>query len=525
MNVSDQTSHADLERSSAQALPPLALGIVGSLVVLKLLLHLVTNVISPYEIHRDAFLYMAMGEHLRLFTMDFPPFIGMLSEFTRATLGDSMFAIRLPIALFSTGLTIIAALTARELGGGRFAQGLAVLCVLASGLFLRTGNLFQPVAIDQFWWTLGLFALVKLARTEEPRWWIIFGLACGLGLLSKFSMLIFGFAATLALLATSNRKALLTRWPWLAAAIAVEIGSPSFIGQIRLGWPLFDQMGSLRSAQLARVSRIEFILEQPLMGLGFIVAVVGIGALAFAPSWRRYRIVGWTALFAFLTLLLLKGKSYYAGPIYPVMYGAGAVVLERIRVPRWGTIARWGTVVLVAGYGLLTLPIGLPILAPPTMERYLAWLAFDRATETNVGAQERLPQDYADMLNWREQVEEVARVYHSLPADERDRAVILASNYGEAGAIDFYGPRYGIPKALALVGTYWFFGPGELPGDVVILHGFNADNVTNYCGSLTEAGYVDHPYAVAEQRDLKVFVCRETSRTLQELWPEMAGNQ
>jgi hypothetical protein len=390
-------------------------------------------------------------------------------------------------------------------------------------LFLRSGNLFQPVAIDQFWWTLGLYALVKLARTEEPRWWIVFGISCGLGLLSKFSMLIFGFAVFLALLATPARRAFATRWPWLAAAIAVVLGSPSFIGQIRLGWPLFDQMGDLRSAQLARVTPLEFIADQPVMGMGFIIAVVGIAALAFAPSWRRYRTVGWTALFAFLTLLVFKGKSYYIGPIYPVMFAAGAVVLERFRVPRWGALARWATVVVVAGWGVITLPLGLPILAPPVMEDYLALLSLQRATETNVGRQERLPQDYADMLNWREQVEEVARVYESLPADEREQVVILTSNYGEAGAIDFYGPRYGLPKARAFVGTYWFFGPGDLPGEVVILHGFQEDDFSSYCGQKTAAGYVTHPYAVAEQRDLTVYVCRQPLRTLQELWPELAG--
>ena len=502
---------------------PIALGVVGALVGIKLLLHFATNAFGPYEFHRDAFLYMAMGEHLRLFSMDFPPFIAIVSRITRGVLGDSLFAIRLVPALFSAGLVLIAALSARELGGGRFAQGLAALAVLANALFLRTGNLFQPVAMDQFWWTLALFALVKLARTEEPRWWIVFGTAAGLGLLTKFSMLIFGFAALLALLVTPARRAFLTRWPWIAAAIAFVIGSPSFIGQIRLGWPLLDQMVDLQGAQLARVTPLEFILEQPLMGMGFFVAIVGIAALAFAPSWRRYRTVGWTALFAFLTLLLLKGKSYYIGPIYPVMYGAGAVVLERIERPRWGAIARWGTVALVAGYAILTLPLGLPILAPSAMERYLARLSMQRATETNVGAEERLPQDYADMLNWREQVEEVARVYHALPAEEREKTVILASNYGEAGAIDFYGPRYGIPKARAVVGTYWFFGPGELPGEVVVLHGFTDDDFSRYCADRTAAGYVDHPYAVAEERNLTVYICREPRETLQDLWPRFKG--
>jgi hypothetical protein len=503
--------------------PPVAFAVVGTLIGLKLILHLATNAFSPYEIHRDAFLYMAMGEHLRLFGMDFPPFIAIVSQVTRGVLGDSMFAIRLPVALVSTALVAIAALSARELGGGRFAQGLAALAVLANILFLRTGSLFQPVAIDQFWWTLALFALLKLARDEEPRWWIVFGAACGLGLLTKFSMLVFGFAAFLALLVTPARRAFLTRWPWIAAAVAFVIGSPSFIGQIRLGWPLFDQMGDLASAQLARVTPLDFIVSQPMMGMGFLLAVVGIAALCFAPSWRYHRTVGWTALFAFLTLIVLKGKAYYIGPIYPVMYGAGAVVLARIRRPRWGAAARWGTVALVAGYGLLTLPLGLPILAPPTMERYLAALSMETATETNIGRQERLPQDYADMLNWKEQVEEVARVYHELPPEDRYRAVILASNYGEAGAIDFYGPRYDIPKARSYVGSYWFFGPGNLPGDVVILHGFPGDDVKDFCGELTAAGYVDHPYAVSEQRDLTVYICREPRETMQELWPRMAG--
>lgn len=514
-----------MERESAPTRPQLAVAVVGALVALKLSLHLATNAFGPYEIHRDAFLYMAMGEHLRLFSMDFPPAIAILSQVTRGLLGNSIFALRLPIAFVSTALVVLAALTARELGGGRFAQGLAGLAVIANLLFLRSGNLFQPVALDQLWWTLGLFALVRFASSDDPRWWIVFGFACGFGLLSKFSMLIFGFAALLALLVTPDRRALRTRWPWAAAGIAILLGSPSFIGQVRLGWPLFDQLSDLRSAQLARVTPVQFIADQPVMGLGFFVAVIGIAALAFAPSWRRYRLVGWSAISAFLTLLVLKGKSYYIGPIYPAMYGAGAVVLERLRSRPWGPAARWSTVALVAGYGALTLPLGLPILAPAAMERYLSWLSIERATTTNIGVRERLPQDYADMLNWREQVEEVARVYHALPDDDRERAVILASNYGEAGAIDFYGPRLRLPKARAFVGTYWFFGPGDLPGEVIVLHGFLEESVRDFCGSLTAAGYVTHPYAVEEERDLTIYVCRQPRETLQEFWRQVEGEQ
>ncbi len=509
----------DLDRR----LPPLAVGVISAIAASKFLLHSFANLFGPYEFHRDEFLYFAMGDHLRLWHMDFPPFIAMVSETTRWLLGDSLFALRLPPALASIALLVIAALTARELGGGRFAQGLAAFAVLANSLFLRTGNLFQPVAFDQLWWTIGLFALVKLCRTDEPRWWLAFGVACGFGLLSKFSVLIFGFATFVALLVTPARRWLATPWPWVAGVIAFAIGSPSFVGQITLGFPLLDQMEDLRGAQLARVTALSFIVDQPRMGLGFLLAVLGAGALATGRTWRAYRLVGWTGIFAFVTLIVLHGKSYYIGPIYPVLYGAGAVILERFRVPRWGAVARWGMVTILAVYLAVLFPLGLPVLPPATMDRYLVAIGLQSAAETNRGDQERIPQDYADMLNWELQVQEVARVYRSLPPGEREQAVILASNYGEAGAIDFYGPRYQLPSAVSFVGSYWFFGPGALPGEIIIMHGFRAEEVTDYCGSLTPRGQVTHPYAVSEERDLTLFICRETRQTLQEIWPSLEG--
>jgi 4-amino-4-deoxy-L-arabinose transferase-like glycosyltransferase len=503
---------------------PVAIGIIAALVGVKLALHLFTNAFSPYEFHRDEFLYFAMGEHLRLWHMDFPPFIAMLSEATRGLLGDSLFAMRLPPALLGTALLVFAALTARELGGGRFAQGLAGFGVLSSVIFLRAGNLFQPVVVEQLCWTVGLFCLLKLCKSNHHRWWIAFGVACGIGLLTKFSMLIFGFATFIAILATPARRWLSTPWPWLGAGIAFLIGSPSIVGQATLGFPVLDQMGDLRGGQLAQVSALSFLFEQPTLLSGFLVAVIGAGALTFSREWSRYRLVGLTCVAAFLTLMLLHGKSYYIAPIYPVLLGAGAVTLERFQVPRWGSMLRWSIVAVMGIYFIVLLPIGLPILPPTMMERFLVTIGAQNAATTNVGNQERIPQDFADMLNWREQVAEVARVYHALPEADRDRAVILASNYGEAGAIDFYGPRYDIPKAVSVVGTYWFFGPGDLPGDVTIMHGFDLDEIEEHCGVIEQAGTVSHPFAVSEERNLSVRICREPRQTLQELWPSQEGN-
>ncbi len=505
---------------------PVALAVVGALVAVKLALHFATNALGPYEFHRDEFLYMAMGEHLQLFRMDFPPFIAMLSQFARGLLGDSLFAVRFFPALFGAGLMVLAVLIAREFGGGRFAQGLAALCVLCNPLFMRSGTLFQPVVLDQFWWTLGLYALMRWSKAPEPRWWMLFGAACGLGLLSKYSIMVFGLAVLLALAVTPARRALKTPWLWLAGAIAFLIGAPSIIGQIRLGFPIFDQMGDLRGAQLARVTPLEFLIRHVMWGpTTGIVSFVGLAALITSKRFRPFGLVGWSCLWALILLVVLRGKPYYAGPVHPTLFAAGAVVLERLLIPRWGAVLRWGAVTAVAAYGLLILPLGFPVLPPPRMEAYVTALGIERTRTTNIGQVERLPQDYADMLGWEQFVDSVAGVFHGLPPDEREQAVIFTSNYGEAGAIDFYGPRLGLPKAVAIVGTYWFFGPGDRPGDPTILVGLSRDEIGDHFSTLDSAAYWTHPYMVAEQRNLTFFVGRGPEETLQQIWPRFEGSQ
>ncbi len=506
--------------------PPLATDLLAALVVSKLALHFATNALGPYEFHRDELLYLAMGEHFRPFSMDFPPLVALLSLVASGLFGDSVFAVRLFPALLGTGVMVLAALIARELGGGRFSQGLAAGCVLCTNLFLRSATLFQPVVLDQLWWSLGLYALVRWCRSPEPRWWLVFGAACGLGLLSKFSILVFGLAVFLALLSTPARRSLGTPGPWLAALMAFVIGTPSIAGQVRLGFPVLGQMGDLAGTQLARVTWSNFFWAHVLWGPATsVVSAVGLGALVGAKRFAWARVVGWSCLWTLILLLALRGKPYYAGPLHPTLFAAGAVMLETLRKPVWSGVIRWGTVAAVAGYGVLTLPMGLPILPPPRMEAYVAATASDRARTTNVGEVERLPQDYADMLGWRGLVEDVAGVYHGLPPTDRERAVILASNYGEAGAIDFYGPRLGLPKAIAFVGTYWFFGPGEKPGEVMVLVGFSRDEIAGSFARLDSAATWTHPYMVAEERDMTLFVGRGPRLTLQQLWPRIKGQQ
>jgi hypothetical protein len=494
--------------------------IIVGLVTLKILVHVIAAAITPYEFHRDEFLYFSMGTHLRLFHMDFPPMIALLSELLRHTVGVSVWTYRLLPALAGTALFALVLLCVRRLGGGRSALVLAGLAMLSGPLFLRTASLFQPVVLDQLWWTAALYALLRLEQTDEPRWWWALGLAGGLGLLTKFSIFFIGFGVLLAILLTPRRRALLGPGPWIALGIALVVGSPSLIGQVTLGWPILDQMEGLRAGQLARVTWGEYVGNQPLMtGPAFLLAVAGAVALMGRGELARYRSVGISAVATFLLLGVLHGKPYYAGPVYPVLFAAGAVWVERLGRARARAAATWGMGLASAAYGIGLAPLGLPILPPEPMARYAARLGLTAATRTNVGDQLPLPQDYADMLGWREKADAVALVVGSLTAEERERTVLFGANYGQAGLLDLYGRRLDLPPVVSLAGSFFLFGPGRRPGDVIVFLGVEPEQLVSIsCQSLEMPARVTNPWGVEEERDVPVVVCRGPNVTLQEFW-------
>ena len=500
-----------------------------------LLLHLVVNVATPYGLHRDEFLYMAMGRHLRLWHMDFPPMIAMVARLSHA-FGDSLVAVRFVPALAAATITALAALIASELGGGRAAQLIAVAAVVANPLFLRTGNLLQPVVLDQLWWTLGYYVLARLARAplhaDAHRWWIALGATAGVGLLTKFSIAFFAIGAVAGIALTPLRAWLRTPWPWLAALVMIVLGSPSIVGQIALGFPVLGQMHDLRTTQLQRIGAAEFLAGQVLLGPALLLAVVGAWAL-LAGTLRHYRVVGVATLTSVLVLLALHGKAYYAGPVYPALFAAGAVffapaVALDTRASRLRRVLALLVVTSLAVYGVVTLPFGLPVLPPPLMARYAEGMGPKAAVTTNVGKVQALPQDYADMLGWPAQAAAVARVFHALSREEQGRAVIAAGNYGEAGALDFYGPPLGLPPAISSAGSYWFFGPGTRAGDptLVLADRKAAADLGRLFARVLVVAEVRPPewkWLVAEERDVVVFRCDAPLQPLQAAWPSLAG--
>ncbi|MEP6778797.1 MAG: glycosyltransferase family 39 protein [Gemmatimonadaceae bacterium] len=517
-----------------------------------LVMHIMANVITPYELHRDEFLYLAMGEHLRLWRMDFPPFIAIVGRISHTMFDTWIPGLRLAPAFSHAALVYSAAWATAVFGARRSAQTLTALVVATSPFFLRPGTLFQPVTFDQLWWTLTLVAFIMRIRDDDPKHWIGMGIFLGLGALTKFSIAFFAAGIILAVILTPLRRDLLTRWPWIALAIAIIIGHPSITGQIALGWPVKQQLVDLQSLQLTHVGYLDFLTGQRHGGPVFIFAIFGVVFLmrsrgtanvAFgAPSnaantpelarsnfdWtaRDWRPIAISTITPFLLLLIMRGKPYYIGPIYPILMAAGAAALDQFSYklsPKRPTKILAVAAAAVALFGMLTIPYGLPVLAPPDMQSFEQALGQETENKTNTGEKISLPQDYADMLGWTPLTEAVARVWRTLPPSDTANAIILATNYGRAGAIDLLGRSRGLPPTISPVGSYWFFGPGDRTGSTAVVIGANPARLHQLYSEVTEVARTYNPWGVAEEQSVPIYVCRGPIKTIAAVWPSFAG--
>jgi hypothetical protein len=480
---------------------------VGSLAALSLGLHLAVDRTTAYGVHRDEFLYEAAGRHLRLWTSDFPPAIAVLTAAQHAVLGDSLLALRVASGVAGALLIVLAALMARALGGRTPAQCLAAFAVLANPLFLRTAHLLQPVVFDQLCWTAALYILVLLCQSATRARWLALGVALGVGLLWKFTILVLVGAIAVSVIGTPPRRRwLATPGPWLALLVIPIVGAPSIVGQLRLGGPVFGQIAELNQGQLVHLGFAQWFADVAVLGPTVILAILG--AIWLVRD-RLYRVVGVSCLIAFATIFLLHGKPYYAAPVYPTLFAAGAIALDRFTV--WAAVA-------IGAYGAIALPLALPILPPQPMVRYTTALGMTTPLHTDQGGQLPLPQDFADMLGWPQLADAVAAVFDSLPD-----AAIMAQNYGEAGALDFYGPQHGLPPAINTQGTYYLFGPGTRSGATLIAVGVDSAWLARHYDSVRLAARTNNPLGVEEERAVPIYVCRAPHQSLQALWPDLSG--
>lgn len=500
-------------------LSPLAIG--AYFAVFTLLLHFVFN--SNYGYFRDELYFLACGEHLAWGYPDHAPLVALMAKASRTFFGDSLFAIRFFPALAGAAKVFLTALLVREFGGKRFATFLACLCVLFAPVYLAIDNLLSMNSLEPVFWMLCVYFAVLAIKRENPKYWLLFGTFAGLGLMNKHSMLFFGAAIVAGLLLTKERKIFLNKYFWACGAIAFLIFLPNIVWQFQNDFATLELLQNVqKSGKNIVLSPLGFFASQIMMLLPAAspVWLAGIWFFLFDKNGKQFRFLGVAYLFLLALMIFLKAKDYYLAPVYPMLFAAGAVwweqLAERIRPLRFTKIA---LPIFVIGLGALALPIALPVLPVEKLIAYQQAIGF-KPPKTEVSHEGVLQQIYGDQFGWREMVEKTAQVYHALPPAERDKAGIFGSNYGEAGAVDFFGVEYNLPKAVSPHQSYFLWGPRNYSGEILILLGSDKEDAEKACESVEEAAEVNHPYSMAEEK-FKILICRRTKKPLPEIWQSL----
>jgi hypothetical protein len=345
---------------------------------------------------------------------------------------------------------------------------------------------------------------------------------------TKYSIVFFTFGIVAGLLLTPERSFLKSKWIWLGALAAFLIFLPNLIWLARHDFPFLELMRNIsRSGRDVTRTPLAFIGDQAMI-MNPVLLPLWLGGLVwlfFGKDGKRYRIFGWAFLVMVVTLIVLKGKNYYLAPAYPMLFAAGAVGLERLFSWDRGRLARMSLAVralyiilIIATTGLLA-PSAIPILSPEAYIRYQSALGLEppKAEHQDTGP---LPQHFADEFGWEEMTRAVADVYNRLPPDERAQTAIFANSYGQAGAIDFFGSKYGLPKAISNHQNYWYWGPRNYTGSTVIVLGSDGEGDREHFASVEEAGHTLHPYSRRDEH-FPILVCRGLNQPLSTLWPSI----
>ena len=491
---------------------------LAGLALVKLLVHALTA--RNYGYFRDELYYMAASERLAFGYVDFPPFVALVAAFVRATLGDSPLALRLLPALAGATVVVLAGLMARELGGGRFAQGLAALAVLVAPNFLVFGTFLSMDAFDQLFQVSAAYVLLVILNRDRPRLWLLFGLFCGLGLLTKVTTLFFGFAVLVALLLSPARRHLLAPWPWLGGAISFVFLAPYLLWNAANGWPTIEFWREY-GGKVDAASPLEFLVEQvvTMQPPALPLWLAGLAFYLFARE-SRYRALGWVYIVLFALFVAMNSRFYFLAPAYPALFAAGSVAAERF----FGTRGRWRRALpayaaVLAVSGAVVAPVTvLPALPVETLARITGAVGGDAGIEVETREVAELPQTFADRFGWENIAATVARVHGGLPAEERSDACVLAGNYGEAGAIDLFRREHGLPKAISGHNSYHLWGPGDCDGNTVVSVGVPRGRLDGVFGRTEWAGTVRCRYCMPDEDNLPVYVSREPKMPFKEAW-------
>ncbi|MFT3897954.1 MAG: glycosyltransferase family 39 protein [Thermomonas sp.] len=493
-------------------LSPIAWRWLLAIAVARLLLHLCTN--GQYGFHRDELAVLDDARRLAWGYVAYPPLVPFLARIGMETLGTTLVGYRLFSGIAQAAATLLAGLIARELGGARGAQLLASLALCCVPFSLLAGSMFQYTSLDYLWWVLAAWTLLRIANGGDPRWWLALGAAIGLGMLTRYTMAICAIAIAVSVMTTPLRRHLATPWPWLGALLSLLLFAPNAWWQWKHGFVYLDFVHAIHARDV-RIGRTDgFLPGQLLVGAGPLLAplwIAGLAWLSFAKTARPWRAIACWYAVALLLFWLSKARDYYLAPAYPMLLAAGCVALAtglaRLR-PRFAMPARIAAGLVACAAFVLAVVVALPV-SPVGSE---GWRIARRAHD-----------NFAEQVGWPELVAQVAAVYRALPEAERAHTAIFANNYGEAGAIDLYGPAHGLPRAISPINSYWARGYGDAAPTTVIVLGDDAEGMADTPADCALAARVRIPHGVENEESghPDIYVCRNLRIDWAKEWPRM----
>lgn len=477
--------------------------IITSLVTFKFLIQILGN--RNYGFHRDELLHLSVAEHLDWGFMEFPPFIAVLGKLSGWLFDYSLVGTRLFSSLAGCLILVLCFQMAKSLSGKTFAILLAGISCLSFWPFYRNHTLFQPVAFDQLFWTLGFYYLIRFVNTKQGKYLLFTGLVLGLGLQTKYTILVWALAVFVGLIFYEKGRLFKNRWLYLAGLLALLLFLPNLLWQYENNFPLIRHLQALGAQE---GSSPDFGIAQ----LGYpLTLVVGLLGVYFLNKQGKYRFLGIASIIIFSTMWMLGAKPYYLFSLYPLLFAAGAVQIEALLL---GKHMAWRILIgaLLLGLALPQIPDMTPVLPIETYTKYAG-------LEEEAGRVE-LTGDYADMFGWEEQVKLVDSIYQSLSPAERSQCVIWAENYGEAGALQILGKAYGLPQPISRHGSFWLWGYDNPDATVWISLG-NEQPAVEYAFEETElVKVIYHKYAIGEENGIPVYICRRPQVDIPQWWAD-----
>lgn len=484
--------------------------LISILILIKLTISLIGN--GNYGFHRDELLHLSAGDHLAWGYMEFPPFVAAVSWLAHLLFDTHLAGIRLFPTLAGLGILVLCCRMAEEMGGKKRGVLLAGICILGFIPFFRNHLLFQPVAFDQLFWTLGFYYMIRYINTQSPRYLLLLGAVAGLGMMNKFTMVVWIAGVAAGLLFYQRARLLKEKWFYIAGLLALLIFLPNIIWQYQHDYPVLKHFKKLGELQLDQLDPFAFGKEQLELPFTLAVSLIGIYGMFADAQLKQYRSIAISVLLIFVAMWVMHSKAYYFFAAYPVLFAAGAVTLEKMfsRRPVWTYVAAAVVILPVIPF----IPDAIPVLPVETYVRY-------KHKKPGEDGRIKLTSDYADMFGWEEQVKLVDSVYRSLSPEEQQRCFIWAENYGEAGALQILGKRYHLPRPVSTHGSFWLWGPPKTDESICISIGIEKEVMQRVYKDFRLVRMVTHPYAIDEENNIPVYIAREPIVSLKAKWKDL----